>query len=955
MVILRLLITFLFSLSCFAVGSETKFEKFTLSCSGDDQKCIDIDNILAKKIKDGLFLHNSKDFFNLLLFDTSISRFSYEIVENSLLFNIQYYKKISLFQILHKTDVDTKVLERLVGFTEGSYFKDIKLEEAKSQVLSYFIERGYVNSSLEVKLYDINSRVGIDLIVNTGSFSKVKAVKIISESSRKSLDLIKRRFNKFQNKVWNKIDLKFEVDRLSSDLFGDGYFSSKVKILPTTYLDKNKVVLNIEVELGDKHSFSFHGLQVFNHQEILSKLKEDIKSKSGYFQESDLTEFITKMYDDVGIFNTRVSVYKNIGTDRLNQPFINYFFNIKEGKKVVINSLSFVGNVEMSLTKIQKLYFDESTVLISRGYFDQNYVNSFTSILKKEYLKKGYVQIDISKPRISYNKSRTRVDIEYRIKEKQQVDIAKMKFVGVPLTYRDEIRELLTNKKSTPINVLEIDSDIEKTVLFLRNKGFYFASVVKMSSSQILKYDPSFTRATFTINIKVGDLITFNDSLVSGYSTTKKIIIDREILFKKGDVLTPKNVQDLKNRLTSLGLFSSIDIRPLQDNSAKGYNLLVQVQEKDFGQAFVAPGFRTDLGYKLSVGTNYNNIGGMNRVGSLRAQVNKRTSYSAFDERRQAEEKDMLEFYFRGNLTEPYFIPSVLGKQVEGDIGFSVERKRYYEFDADRFKLAPTLSKRFNDIFSASLKYQWERINQYDATSEINNDDFNIGGITPGLSFDFRDDPIKPRTGSFFSLSVEFANPFFGSMDNETIVVDYYKIVSRNRFYLPYKDFVFAFSGSFGLQQNFSTDQKFDANGAPIYDENGDLETEGYIPSIKVFRLNGIDLVRGYAEDEINILPDGRDIGDVIIRDKAYFVNLKFEARYSINDSFIIGPFVDAGRVFVDNIDMLDLRSSIGLTMKFITPVGTLDFDYGVKTHRMTHPDGFEESFGRFHLSIGFF
>ena len=955
MVILKLLIIFVLSFSCYASREEVRFEKYKLNCSGDDQKCIDIDVILTKKISEGLYLHNSKDFFNLLLFDISISRFSYRFEEGTLNFNIQYYKKVSLFQILHKTDVETKTLERLVGFSEGSYYKDTRLEEAKDQVLSYFIERGYTNSSLEVKLYEKNSRIRVDLIVNTGTFSKVKAVKISSDSSKDALDLIKRRFNKFQNKVWNKIDLKFEVDRLSSDLFNNGYFSSQVKILPATFLDKDLVVLNIEVDLGDKHSFSFHGLQIFNHQEVLSKLKESIKSNLGYFKESDLTDLITKMYDNAGVFNTEVSVYKNIGTDRLNQPFINYFFNIKEGEKVVINSLSFVGNVEMSLKEIQKLYFDESTVLISRGYYDQNYVKSFSSILKKKYLKNGYVQINISEPRISYNESRTRVDIEFRIKEKQQVDVEKLKFVGVPLIYRDEIRKLLINKKSLPVNVLEVDSDIEKTVLFLRSKGFYFASVVKMSPSQILKYDPNFTRATFTININVGDLVTFNDSLVSGYSTTKKIVIDREVLFKKGDILTPKKVQTLKNRLTSLGLFSNIDIRPLQDNSAKGYNLLIQVQEKDFGQAFVAPGFRTDLGYKLSVGTNYNNIGGMNRVGSLRAQVNKRTSYSAFDERRQSEEKDMLEYYFRGNLTEPYFVPSVFGKQMEGDIGFSVERKRYYEFDADRFRLAPSLSKRFNDIFSASLKYQWERINQYDATSEINNDDFNIGGITPGLSFDFRDDPIKPRRGSFFSLSVELANPFFGSMDNETIIVDYYKLVSRNRLYLPYKDFVFAFSGSIGVQQNFSTDQKFNADGSPVYDENGDLETEGYIPSIKVFRLNGVDLVRGYAEDEINILPDGRDIGDVIIRDKAYFVNLKFEARYSINDSLIVGPFLDAGRVFVNHIDMLDLRSSIGITLKYVTPVGTLDFDYGIKTHRMTHSGGLEESFGRFHLSIGFF
>ena len=955
MVLLKSLLTFCVLFVTFASGNSGRIADFTLNCSGDVQKCVDIKAVVDKKVVEGLDSKNIKSFLNLLLFDVSISRLSYKIENLHLNIEMQFYKKISEFQISHKTEVDTKILERLVGLDGGSFFKETSLDDAKEQILNYFIERGYVNSTVKADINEGESRVKINLIVDTGIYAKVRRIDLISDSSRDSLELIKRRFNKFQNKVWNKIDLKFEIDRLSADLFNDGYFSSKIKSLPTEYIDDENVVLKIEISLEDKNSFSFHGNNIFNHQELLSSLKEGIRSNLGFFQEEELIKIIKNMYRDMGIFNTEISVYKNVGTDKRGQSFINYFFEIQEGEKIVVSSLSFVGNVDLRIEEIQKLYLDRSPVLISRGFLDLQYINDFKDILKNEYLSRGYVQADISLPRITYNQKRTEVDIEYRIKEKQQAVIERINLAGIPLKYRKELRKLISNKEDAPLNVLEIDSDIDKSLTFLKEKGYFFAQIAKKESSQVLKYDPSYTKAVINIEIILGDLVKFNDSLVSGYSKTKRIVLDREILYEKGDVLTPSNVQDLKNRLSSLGLFSSIEIRPLKDKSSENYNLLVQVQEKDFGHAFVAPGFRTDLGYKVSVGTRYNNIAGMNRVGSLRAQVNRRTSYSAFDERRQEEQKDMLEFYLKGNLTEPYFIPEAFGRKMEGDLGFSVERKRYYEFDADRFKISPSLSKSFNKVFSASLKYQWERINQYDATSEINNDDFNIGGITPGFSLDFRDDPIKPTKGTFFSLSVEFANPGLGSMSNESIRVNYYKLVSRNRLYIPVNKFVFAFSGSYGIQQNFSTKFKYNPDGSPVFDENGDQSTEGYIPSIKVFRLNGIDLVRGYAEDEINILPDGRDIGDVIIRDKAYFVNFKFEARYSLSESLVVGPFFDAGRVFIDNIDLLDLRSSVGLTLKYVTPVGTLDFDYGIKTHRMTSLKGIQESFGRFHLSIGFF
>ena len=68
-----------------------------------------------------------------------------------------------------------------------------------------------------------------------------------------------------------------------------------------------------------------------------------------------------------------------------------------------------------------------------------------------------------------------------------------------------------------------------------------------------------------------------------------------------------------------------------------------------------------------------------------------------------------------------------------------------------------------------------------------------------------------------------------------------------------------------------------------------------------------------------------------------------------------MGVFFDAGRVFVDEFKPFDLRSSVGAGLKFLTPVGSLDFDYGVKLQRRTYPDKKRDSVGRFHLSIGFF
>jgi len=220
---------------------------------------------------------------------------------------------------------------------------------------------------------------------------------------------------------------------------------------------------------------------------------------------------------------------------------------------------------------------------------------------------------------------------------------------------------------------------------------------------------------------------------------------------------------------------------------------------------------------------------------------------------------------------------------------------------------------------------------------------------------DYRDSPIIPTKGALFGLSWEFANPYFASQKKENLEINFNKLTSRNRFYYPLGNLVLALSISGGLQTNFANDLQKDANGNSVLGTDGSPLTVGYIPSIKVFRLDGIDNVRGFGDDEINRLPIGLDIGELRIQDTVTYVNYKFEPRYYFSDLVALGVFFDAAGLYVNHFSPLQVRTAVGLSAKLVTPVGSLDFDYGVKLHRQRYTSGQRESFGRFHLSIGSF
>lgn len=765
-------------------------------------------------------------------------------------------------------------------------------------------------------------------------------------------------FKELKGKPWDVLGFKIKIDQISKELFNYGYFTTSIK----TELkgSESEVIAKVIIDANERFNFQFSGNNIFSHQELRLKILDKVKNDFGKFDRTSLANFITETYESVGFFNTGVKSYQYQGKGSDGEVVKTFNFEIDEGEKLLISSVNFRGNVVYSTKDLLNLYKKNATTLAQVGYYDKNYLENFTDILKKEYLARGFVFADVSKPRVVTSEEDETLNVEYGIAEKQQVVVRNVVFSKISPELQTQLREILTNKAGEPFNVVELESDLKKIVIFFQSKGYFFANIANLNSNSFLSYDKSFSYVDIKPDVVLDRKICFNEAIVSGNAKTKTEVITREIEMNSGDLITPTKLELIRQRLSSLGLFSSLRISPymLSTSDAEDCahtNLVIQVKEKDFGLGEVAPGYRTDLGAKFSTGLTYNNLGGMNRSISLKVQGNQRFTLNGFDDRRKSEDKRLLEYSSKVSFVEPYLFYNFLKSQVEFELSSSFQRKRFYGFDADIFRISPQITKNFTKYFSSSVRYQFERINQFDATVLNDNDNFSIGGITPSVTFDFRDDPINTHKGSYFTLSSEWANPYFGSMKNADLEVNYVKVISRNKFYIPAGDFTLAFSLALGYERNFATDLLLDSSGHTQLNSNGIVRTRGYIPSIKVFRLDGYDEIRGFEESEINRLITGEPIGDIVVQDEAYFTAFKFEPRYSLSDSVQIGVFYDAGRVFVNNFSPLDLRSSVGAGLKFLTPVGSLDFDYGIKLQRKTYPDGKYDSSGRFLLSIGFF
>lgn len=852
------------------------------------------------------------------------------------------------FKVGDPKALDVDQVAKISQLQEGTYFNKSDVEEAAARIKTWLSERGYIEPRFEtVETPTSTGDVSLVGIVDFKGILNLESTEI--NGSRNSLVTeLFRKVKKMEGSPYSRVNFKLVLDSILSELKNEGYLKAQIDLEENTV--GNKVILNLNVKLGKRTQFAFNGNLNITREDFVLALKKSIFDGSAILRQTDLKDVVEKMYIKKGIYGSDVKLYTRRGQSMEGDPVETYFFTIKEGRKYRLNKLVFKGNLLVGLDTLKDLYYQKGTILAQRDYLDEEYLNNFSSILKDFYLRKGFVFVDISKPRLFIDDKNKSAEVNFVIKERQQSILEKVTLDGVPDEFKLKILNSMRNKVGLPLNVIELENDLARALNTLRESGFFYATIINLNDDNVVSYESNYTKSSIRLQFKTGKITKFENYVLSGNKVTKDIVLTREIRLDKGDLITPETIKIIRDRINSLGLFGKVQVLPIVTNKLSEdlenkTNLIVQVQEKKFGRGEIAPGYRTDIGAKLSFTLSKANLLGLNDSGTLKLQVNRRFSLSQFDARRAAERKQKIEGIGTVSYNFPY-----LFNYADFSGNFSVQRRRFFSFDADIFRVSPQLTKQVNKVVGLSLKYQYERIRQFDATEVKDRATFEIGTITPGITLDFRDSPVSPRSGAYFGLNWEFANPAFGSQNDDDLEINFSKVISRNRFYIPLgsKNFVLALSAAAGMQQNY-------ANSPNGLNTDGSIRTRGYIPSIKVFRLDGFDIVRGYADNEINKLDNGEDITTQRVQGKAFFANLKFEPRYYVNDTFVVGPFLDAGRLFVETFRPADLRTSAGLTLKFLTPVGTLDFDYGVKLRRERFSGGNRESFGRFHLSIGYF
>ncbi len=795
-----------------------------------------------------------------------------------------------------------QTLKSLSGFLPGDEFEKPKNLRNIEKFQEFFQAKGYVNVQVNDSFEkNKSSKFVLNYHLKLGEPLKLIKIEIspkteglTGEISQKLLQTVELKPNELLDRDRIK-DMKRSIE---VSLLAQNFIDSKVSDIRTEPLGNNSFKVIFTIDLGQRVSFSMIGNEYFSRNELASIIDEQRQVGLGRDYISVLMNRLSEHYVEFGFRSVEILPYTFESNDKEPRKVI---FEIKEGPRVRIHQVIFDGQEMFSTKELEKIFYENASDRIQAKIYNEKMVEAAAQRAVEELKKRGFLSAKLIAIK-SEEAQKNNVNIRIFINEGVQTTIQSIDFSGNHVFTAEALKQFLGLKEEQPLGLLKLEEGLERIRKEYRNLGYLDVKISNENSGNLTTYSERNQFAFLNIEIDEGTQWFYSQLKIFGTEKTQNIVIEREIVLQVNEPISEKKLLDTEDRLRRLGIFSqvTIELTP-SDQGGKYKDLKVSVSEAVPGNMGLGMGFRNDLGVRVFGEVTYANLWGLNHAWVFNTSVNRRLSDYRF-----------LEFSAQTGYIWPWF---TLGETTFRP-NLSAERRQYREFDAETYAFSMTFERMLlkSPKLSGSLTYTIEQISQFNAVDTTQNQQIRIGSITPQLKLDLRDHPLTPKSGFFASTSFEYANSLLGSQGNP-LPVNYGRFQTRGDIYFDFIPHVVwytslrggwlkNFAHTYGTASNFS------------------------IPLIKQFALGGVSSMRGYLEQEINVQADDKERR---VQNFMTYVNYRTQFDFYASQNLSLGPFMDAGNLNVNQLSLGALQYGTGVGLRYMTPVGPVNFDWGFK------------------------
>ena len=709
------------------------------------------------------------------------------------------------------------------------------------------------------------------LLISFNTFLKAEIVsKIIVEGNNR----ISPETIKMFSGVSEKDDLsESDLNQVLKNLYDSNFFE-----LVSVKLENNTLIISVK-ENPIIQNINYEGIK---STDLLSDLKKNVVLKS----RSSFNEILLKKDK-----NNIINFLKNLGyyfseidisIQNLEDNKINLTYNISLNEKAKIKKISFIGNKIFKDKKLKSIILSEEykswKFLSGKKYLNEAMINFDKRLLKNFYLNKGFYNVVINS---SYAKVLDNQEFEliFNIEPNPKLFFGKLN-LDLPTDFSksnyENIEKFFRKLENEPYSLSRVEDILEKIEIITISEQYESVKATVVENIVENKINISF-------KIEETEKVFIEKINIYGNNITRESVIRNQIEIDEGDPFNQILYTKSLNNIKSLNFFENVDAKILEGSKFNSKIINITVKEKATGEIFAGVGTGTS-GSNLSFGIKENNYLGSGVVvdsslslsearvkgNLLISNPNFKNSDKSLDLSLQSSVTDRLSsFGYKSNVT-----------------GFSLGTRFEYLDDLNLGLSTKNSIEKINVDSSASTRQKTQAGNYFDSFLGL---DFN---------YDKRNQKFQTTSGFFSNYGINI--PIIS--DTNTLTNSYNYKIFRELY-----------------ENNVSTFAILLQSSNSISGDDIKLSERLYIPgkklrgfeSGKIGPKDGSDFIGGNYVSSINVTTT---------------VPMFFENLQTID----IVIFADAANIWgVDYNNSLDesgLRSSIGLALDWLTPIGPLTF-----------------------------
>jgi len=685
---------------------------------------------------------------------------------------------------------------------------------------------------------------------------------------------------------------------LIRELYSTGFFDD-IELLRRD----NTLVIKV-VERPSIAEVNFEGNDDIEDEALEQALDQVGMSKGRIFNENQLEKLeleLQQIYYSLGKYAARIEADWRV----LDEGRVAIDITISEGISATIKSINITGNQNYDEDELLDSFELEpsSAGMFPSDEYSSTRLSADLESLKSFYLDRGFIQFEIISQQITISPDRKDISIAISLREGEQYVMSKMEIGGELVVDAEELRALISFREGEIFSRKKINRVIESMQRRLGEDGYAFAQV--RIANEI---DEQNKTVLLRFIIAPGKKMRVRYISFSGNEKTKDTVLRREMRQFEGETFQRSKFDRSKIRLQRLNYLGSanLNLKRVPDTDDL-VDIEVAVTERFSGNLNLGIGYSQNQGAILNLGFAHDNIFGSGNSAEFTFDNSSASQRYSFRYRNPYYTPDGVSRGFNFSFTETDSSENNTSNYLIDRISLSIDYGiPLSEFNTLRLELGvlqnrlDTTSESSDEVFDFLIDNS-DEFDESTPQSEIDGDEYNTLFGSISLGKDTRNRRIFADSGSLNSINLELHN---GDLE-------YYKVRYRHQTAYALSDtFTLSLKGRVGYGDGYG-----DSEDLPIYEK---------------YTAGGVRSVRGYDFNSLGPLdsngdPNGGNL-QVITTAEVIF---PIEALGS-SDTFRLGVYFDAGNVFADTetYETDELRQSVGLSAKWFSVIGPIEFSY---------------------------